>query len=98
MMVRSTIIPIAPDDDRRDDQHRDPDAEAKTIGFDGGVAAKHQKLAVRQVDDLHHPEDDRQPHAHQREAGDRIENLDRQERYEIHKRSCMPCLWSAIRT
>ena len=74
------------DDDRRNDQHRDPDAEAQTIGLDGGITAKHQKLAMREVDDLHHAEDDRQPHADQREAGDGVENLDRQKRYEIHER------------
>ena len=63
--------------DWRNDQHRDPDAKAQAIGFDGRVTAKHQKLAVGEVDNFHHPEDDRQPHAHEREAGDRIENLDR---------------------
>jgi hypothetical protein len=55
--------------------------------LNGRVAAKHQKLAVGQINDFHHPEDDRQPDAHQGEAGDCIENLDRQERYEIHERS-----------
>ena len=70
----------------------------KLVGLDRGVAAEHQELAMREVDDLHHAEDDRQPHADQREAGDGVENLDRQERYEIHKRSCILCLRSVFRT
>jgi hypothetical protein len=68
------------DDDRRDDQHRDPDAEAQAVRLDRRVAAKHQKLAVGEIDDLHHSEDHRQPHAHESEAGDRIEDLNGEER------------------
>ncbi len=72
------------DDERRDDQHGDPDIDAVLVGLDRGIAAEHQELAMREVDDLHHAEDDRQPHADQREAGDGVKNLDRQERREIH--------------
>ena len=84
MMARSTTTPISADDERRDDQHRDPDAEAELRRHDGRVAAEHQELAVGEIDDPHHAEDDRQPEADQREAGDRVEDLDRQERDEIH--------------
>ena len=98
MMVRSTTTPIAPTTIGATISMAIQMLSPTRVGFDRGVAAKHQKLAVGEVDDFHHPEDDREPHAHQREAGDRIENLNRQERYEIHKRSCMLCLRSAIRT
>jgi hypothetical protein len=37
---------------------------------DGGVAAKHQEFTVRQIDDLHHPEDNRQPYRNKDKAGD----------------------------
>ena len=43
---------------------------------DRGIAAEHQELAMREIDDPHHAEDDRQPDADQRQAGDRVKDLD----------------------
>ncbi len=83
MIVRSTMTPIKPDDDRRHHQHGDPDVDADLVRLDGGVAAEHQELAMREVDDLHHAEDDREPDADQRQARHGVKNLDRQERREI---------------
>ena len=84
MMVRSTIDADDADDDRRHHQHRDPDADAVAGGDDRGIAAEHQELAMGEIDDPHHAEDDRQPDADQRQAGDGVKHLDRQESNEIH--------------
>ena len=87
MIARSTRTPIAPTTSGATTSMATQMLTPEAVGLDRGVAAEHQELAVREVDDLHHAEDDRQPHADQGEAGDRIENLDRQERCEIHERS-----------
>ena len=72
------------DHDRRDHQHRQPDVDAVAGGDDRRIAAEHQELAMREIDDAHHAEDDRQPDADQRQAGDRVKDLDCQESNEIH--------------
>ena len=72
------------DHDRRHHQHRQPDADAVVGRDDRGIAAEHQKLAMGEIDDTHHAEDDRQPDADQRQAGDGIKDLDCQESNEIH--------------
>ena len=84
MIGRSTTTPDHADHDRRDHQHREPDVDAAAGRDDRRIAAEHQELAMREIDDAHHAEDDRQPDADQRQAGDRVEDLDRQESNEIH--------------
>jgi len=71
-------------DDRRHHQHRDPDTDALVGRDDRRIAAEHQKFAMREIDDAHHAEDDRQPDADQRQAGDCVKDLDCQESNEIH--------------
>ncbi len=39
---------------------------------------------MREIDDAHHTEDNRQPDADQRQAGYRVKDLDCQESNEIH--------------
>ena len=53
-------------DERRDDE-RDPEAGLAERVDDGEreVRAEREQLAVREVDDIHHAEDDRQPRRQQ---------------------------------
>ena len=73
------------DHDRRYQQHRDPDVDAVVGGHDGGVAAEHEELAVGQVDHAHHAEDDREPDADEHEAGDAVQDFQRENGREIHR-------------
>lgn len=74
-----------PDRDRRDDQDREPDIDTIMHGDGRAVAAHHHELAVRQVDDAHHPElddahhpeHDGKPEADQRQRRDSIHKIDR---------------------
>ena len=76
--------PDQPDHHGRHDQHGDPDVHAMARRHDRGIAAEHEKFAMREIDHPHHAENDREPDADQAQAGDRVEDLDRQERSEIH--------------
>src|SRR5206468_8932111 len=73
------------DDERRHQQHGHPDVDAMIGGHDGGVAAQHEELAVGQVDDAHHPEDDGEPDADEHESGDAVQDFERQNGYEVHR-------------
>ena len=55
---------------------------------DERVAAHHQELAVGEVDDPQHPEDHGQPDADQRQAGDRVQEMETDDEGEIH--ACPP--------
>ena len=77
MIRRSRNNADDPDRDRRDDQDREPDIDAVVHGDGGTVAAHHHELAVRQVDDAHHPEHDRKSEADQDQDGDGIEEINR---------------------
>ena len=72
------------DDERREHQHREPDVEPGAVAEDRGVAADHHELAVREVDDPHHPEHHRQPRADQREEGDHVEDLEEDDGGVVH--------------
>src|SRR6185312_1775815 len=68
------------DHDRRHHQHGEVDVDA---GFGAGnrrVAAEHDELAMGEVDDAHHAEDDRQPGADQHEEGDHVDDLEKDDR------------------
>ena len=54
------------------------------LAEDRRVAADHHELAVREVDDAHHPEHDRQPGADQREEGDHVEDLEEDDGGVVH--------------
>jgi hypothetical protein len=45
---------------------------------DRRIAAEHQEFPMCDIDDPHHAENNRQPDADQRQAGNRIKDLDRQ--------------------
>jgi argininosuccinate synthase len=51
---------------------------------DHGIAAQHQKFAMGEVDHPHHAVNDRQPDADQRQAGDRIRDLNDEDRRVVH--------------
>ena len=67
--------PDDPHHEGREHQHRDPEVDPGVRGHHHRVAAEHQELAVGEVDDPHHPEDDRQPEADERQVGDPVEDL-----------------------
>ena len=50
------------------------------------IAAEHQEFPMCDIDDPHHAENNRQSDADQRQAGNRVKDLDRQESNEIHVR------------
>ena len=72
------------DHDRGDHQHGEVDVDAGLGRGDGRVTAEHHELAVRQVDDAHHPKHDRQSRADQGEKGDHVEDLKNDDRRVIH--------------
>ena len=65
------------DCDRRNNQNRNPDVDAMVDGDGGAVAPHYHELAVRQVDDAHHPEHDGQAQADQGQRCDGIDEVDR---------------------
>ena len=71
------MAPMIADRDRRNDQDRDPDVDAMMDGDGGAVAAHDHELAMRQVDDAHHPEHDGEAQADQRQRRDGIDEVDR---------------------
>jgi hypothetical protein len=77
MMRRSRNDADDPDRDRRDGEDREPDIDTVVHGDGRTVAAHHHELAVRQVDDAHHPEHDGKPEADQRQSRDGIDKIDR---------------------
>ena len=54
-------------------------------GHDGGVAAEHEELAVGEVDHAHHAEDDGEPDADEHEAGDAVQDFERENGREVHR-------------
>jgi hypothetical protein len=72
------------DDERREHQHREPDVEPGPVAEDRRVAADHHELAVREVDDPHHPEHHREPGAGQREERDHVEDLEEDDGGVVH--------------
>ncbi len=54
------------DRERRNHQYRDPDIDMVMDGDGGAIATHHHELAMRKVDDAHHPEHDGEPEADQR--------------------------------
>jgi hypothetical protein len=75
------------DHNGRDHQHGEVDIDAGLGGGDGGVAAEHDELAMREVDHPHHAEHDRQSRADQREKGDHVENFENDNRRVVHSSS-----------
>ncbi len=70
---------------RRDDEHRQPEVEAQPVGGDGGVGAQHHEFAMRQVDHLHHAEDDGQAGRNDDQAGHRVQHLDQDNSSKVHE-------------
>ena len=77
MIPRSTIKTDQAHHDRRDHQHRHIDVDAGAGAGDGGVAAQHHELAVREVDHPHHAEHDREPGAGERQERDHVQDFER---------------------
>ena len=65
-----------PNHDRRDHQHRDIDVDAGAGARDGRVAAQHHELAVREIDDSHHAEHDREPRAGEHQERDHVQDFE----------------------
>ena len=85
--------PDDPHHEGREHEHRDPEVDPGVRRHHHRVAAQHQELAVGEVDDPHHPEDDRQPEADERQVGDPVENLQAYGGDEVHRtrpRSALP--------
>ena len=58
-----------PTDDEGAD-HREPERRAPLVGDGRGIGTQHHQLAMGEVDDVHHAEDDDQPErAEQEERG-----------------------------
>src|SRR6185312_5330 len=72
------------DHDRRHHQHGDIDVDAGLGAGDGRIAAEHDELAMGEIDHAHHAEDDRQPGADEREEGDHVDDLEKDDRGVIH--------------
>src|SRR5262249_30790497 len=72
----------ADDDGCEQDSH--PHGEAVRGGDENRIGAEHQKLALGQVQDAHHPEDDGKAQGEKHQSGDGEEDADDSDRYLIH--------------
>ena len=86
MTTRSTIRPITPTTSGASTSIANQMSMPALVAGDRGVAAEHHELAVREVDDPHHPEHDRQPRAGQREEGDHVQDLEEDDGGVVHGR------------
>ncbi len=84
------------DEERRDDQHRDPDVDAGIGRYDRRVSAEHDELAMGEVDDLHHAENDRQSQAQQEQRRYSVQDVERDDEIDRHSlNSFGPSIWRA---
>ena len=80
MTSRSTTSADRPTATGATTQHGEPEIDAEIDRrSDGGIAAQHQELAMREVDHPHHAEDHREPEADQHEAGDGTGDLQQED-------------------
>ncbi|MPL89757.1 hypothetical protein SDC9_35799 [bioreactor metagenome] len=73
-----------PHHDGSEDQDGHPLVDAGIGRDDDGIAAQHQELAMGEVDDAHHAEDDRKARGQQHEPGDGPDHLERDNECVVH--------------